>query len=306
MTSAPARDTDNTATEEAEVNPPVVTSLLAGYLLVAFATLVVLLIRLWPFVDTGTSQAATPETEEIDLFFDWLPITIDHSQSLILLAATVGAIGSFLHAATSLTDYIGNRRFLARWAAWYALRLPVGAALAVVFYLVIRAGFITSDAGSEVVNPFGIAAVAGMAGMFSKQATDKLREVFETFFKVGKGAGDDARADSLTNPKPVVEGIEPRRTDFGKEATFQITGKEFIAESMVRVGHEVVKPDFISPRQLKVKIKASLLERAGDLEVTVTNPEPGGGSSLPLHLRVLPQPDDPPRRTLLSPRKKPR
>ena len=39
-----------------------------------------------------------------------------------------------------------------------------------------------------------MAAVVGLAGMFSKQATDKLREVFENLFKTEKGTN---RADPL-------------------------------------------------------------------------------------------------------------
>jgi len=33
------------------------------------------------------------------------------------------------------------------------------------------------------LNPFGAVAICGLSGMFSKQATEKLREVFEDFFK---------------------------------------------------------------------------------------------------------------------------
>jgi hypothetical protein len=43
---------------------------------------------------------------------------------------------------------------------------------------------------------YGIAAISGLVGLFSKQATDKLREVFDTAFRVNKG-GDSERADNL-------------------------------------------------------------------------------------------------------------
>jgi hypothetical protein len=38
--------------------------------------------------------------------------------------------------------------------------------------------------------------------MFSKQATDKLSEVFGTLFQTKTGAGDEKRKDSLENGKP--------------------------------------------------------------------------------------------------------
>ena len=45
------------------------------------------------------------------------------------------------------------------------------------------------------VNPFGIMAIACMTGMFSRQAIDKLREIFESMFRVNK----DVREDKLTD-----------------------------------------------------------------------------------------------------------
>jgi hypothetical protein len=45
------------------------------------------------------------------------------------------------------------------------------------------------------LSPHGIAAIAGLDGMFSKQATGKLREVFETLFKTDE---PPKRVDRLT------------------------------------------------------------------------------------------------------------
>jgi hypothetical protein len=36
------------------------------------------------------------------------------------------------------------------------------------------------------VNPYGMVALAGLVGMFTKQATDKLSEVFSTLFKTDR------------------------------------------------------------------------------------------------------------------------
>ena len=35
---------------------------------------------------------------------------------------------------------------------------------------------------NKTINPFGIAAISGMVGMFSKQATEKLGRLFYTIF----------------------------------------------------------------------------------------------------------------------------
>jgi hypothetical protein len=72
--------------------------------------------------------------------------------------------------------------------------------LGLLFYLIVRAGLVTSS-GANAVNPFGVAAIAGLAGLFSKQAVDKLREVFEQAFPVKQG-GDDQRKDGLIPKDP--------------------------------------------------------------------------------------------------------
>ena len=47
--------------------------------------------------------------------------------------------------------------------------------------------------------------------MFSKQATDKLRELFDNLFKTESGQGDDARADKLAANIPVARAMIDRR-----------------------------------------------------------------------------------------------
>ena len=123
-----------------------------------------------------------------------LSLKVTPESSIFLVVISTAAVGSFVHTATSFVSYVGNRTMRYSWLAWYAFRTLVGPALAVVAYVVIRAGFISGTTGAENVNIFGVAAFAGLTGLFSKQATDKLREVFDTIFT---GSGDNARSDKL-------------------------------------------------------------------------------------------------------------
>ena len=77
------------------------------------------------------------------------------------------------------------------WIAKYVMQPFAGTALAVVFYIVIRGGFFSPQAGFKQTSPFGFAALAAMVGMFSEQAVLKLKEVAETVLakpKPGKNA----------------------------------------------------------------------------------------------------------------------
>ena len=101
----------------------------------------------------------------------------------LCLVAIVGALGAYIHLATSFTEFLGNRNFYASWKWWYGLRPFIGSALAIMVYFAVRGGLVSGSAGASNLSPYGIGAMAGLAGMFSKQATDKLREVFENLFK---------------------------------------------------------------------------------------------------------------------------
>jgi hypothetical protein len=115
---------------------------------------------------------------------------INRELDLLLLVLLAGFLGSFLHMAQSFSEYVGNRAIKKSWAWWYCFRPFIGAGLAVVFYAAIRGGFMAIATGSNAkaseLNPFGLVAIGALVGMFSKAATMKLGEVFETLFKTEK------------------------------------------------------------------------------------------------------------------------
>jgi hypothetical protein len=159
---------------------------------------------------------------------------------LILLVMLVGAIGSYIHAASSFTDYLGNRTFVSSWVWWYLLRPFIGMLLALLFYFVFRGGFITAGVNSEVapatayINPFGIAAMAGLVGMFSKVAADKLSEVFLTLFRPAPGQGDAKRGDKLS--PPTISNVSTNKGPESGGTSVTITGTGFGAGAKVRFG----------------------------------------------------------------------
>ena len=143
------------------------------------------LIVVWPGADGADSRR---------VLFGFIKLAGGGEVGLILIAALCGALGSLVHAMTSFTSYVGNRRFVSTWVLWFILRPFIGMPLALIFYFVVRGGFFTLAADTNAVSPFGIAGVAGLVGMFSKQAIDKLRELFEQLFKTDK---PDPRTDKL-------------------------------------------------------------------------------------------------------------
>jgi hypothetical protein len=121
---------------------------------------------------------------------------------LLLLVMAMGALGSYIHAATSFVSYVGNRSFIRSWTWWYMLRPFIGVSLAIIFYFVVRGGFLSAGADASDTSPYGFAALAGLVGMFSKQATDKLEELFGDLLVTRKGGGDQKRGDKLSANRP--------------------------------------------------------------------------------------------------------
>jgi hypothetical protein len=148
-----------------------------------------------------------PEKEKLkDLLFLGREYEINPEARLLLLVLLTGALGSFVHAATSFVTYVGNQSLTPSWIWWYVLRPFVGMGIAGIFYFVIRGGLVLLSAAPDVekLSPYGIAGFAALSGLFSKQATDKLNDIFDNLFKTQKGKGDEERADKLEEMRPVT------------------------------------------------------------------------------------------------------
>ena len=147
----------------------------------------------WDFASKDLNKKRTIEEAVDDPNVDTkLAGHINRELDLLWLVLLAGSLGSFLHIAQSYSDFIGNRTLKSSWAWWYSFRPFIGAGLALVFYAAVRGGVMAVATGSNAtakaaeLNPFGLVSVAAMVGMFSKAATTKLGEVFDTLFKSGK------------------------------------------------------------------------------------------------------------------------
>lgn len=180
-------------------------NLIGGFQLLMALVLVLLLFDLWP--ERSGSPPVWSKTTRLGVWGN----ALDDDARLILIVLCTGALGSCVHAATSFASYVGNKRLVLSWGWWYVLRPFIGMALALIFYFVLRGGLLSGGTAGSEMNVYGLAAVAGLVGMFSKQATDKLRELFDNLFRTEKGHGDDARDDKLAGNLPVTSAMIERR-----------------------------------------------------------------------------------------------
>jgi hypothetical protein len=105
---------------------------------------------------------------------------------LVLFSTLFGIIGASIHGLGSLTAWITTNKLQAGWGLWYLTRPPIGAGLAIITYIIIRAGFISGSGGPAAISDFGVAGISALVGLMTDEMTSKLRDVFDTLFGIKK------------------------------------------------------------------------------------------------------------------------
>lgn len=136
------------------------------------------------------------------------------------VGSTVTAVMGYLEHASIKKD------FDPAFAPWYVARPILGLLLGALFYFVLKGGLLATvsgadETGSLPLNEYALAGLGGLVGLFSKNALDKLREVFNIFFATRSEAAQEVSADLAKRLPPDLwkqvkahlepgEGGEPR------------------------------------------------------------------------------------------------
>ena len=287
--------------------------LVAIYLLVVSAFVLYGLIKLWPYptpggelppeqvagsqAPTGTAGGTTspplgsgqaqpqtggnqrtpalPDPERIEFFGGRLKPHVYLETRLLLLVMLAGALGSLMHALRSLYWYTGNRMMVWSWAAFYFLLPVTGAMLATIFYFVVRGGFFSSTATFDKTSPFGFAALSALVGLFSPQATLKLKEVAETIFAKPEAGSDNkpqesSRPAQAAPPKaaPTISSVTPVSAAVNDSVV--IAGTGFAEGAEVKFGGVAAVKSSLSDTSITVAVPENA-SATGPVDVEVKN-----------------------------------
>jgi hypothetical protein len=247
------------------------------------------LIATWPVVKLGQQRSEFVDAR----LFGLIKVAAPPDSRLFITVVAAGALGSLVHVLTSFADYVGNRDLRQSWIWFLMLRTPIGIALALLFYLVLRGGLIVPnlpegnghDPTATLISPFGLAAIAAMAGMFSKQATDKLSEVFSTLFQTSKPV---PRADPLKPTKPLIVSTEPTTLKVGDSPHLALIGRNFDQQCTVTVSGKERAAKWESATRITIALDpVEDLKTPGKLMLIVRNPAAAGGDSAALGVEVV-------------------
>lgn len=133
---------------------------------------------------------------------------------LLLLVALAGFLGNLIFLSASFTTFVAVEKFRRSWLLWYIVKPFSAAALSVIVYTAINAGFFSMNNFTSI-NLYGTIAFAFIVGLSTDRATEKLKELIEVFLKPAK-----KRADSIDEVEPKIIEVEPQ--DFIKDTLFKI------------------------------------------------------------------------------------
>jgi hypothetical protein len=142
------------------------------YLIASSILLVYAIFQFWP-------PQLSPDKAARQVEFLSCRISISPDLRLLAVVVFTGALGGQIHSLRSFASYVGNRKLKTSWLIQYILTPFVAASLALVFYFVMRAGFFPANSTTQDMNVYGFAGLAGLVGLFSTMAVNKLRRMAE-------------------------------------------------------------------------------------------------------------------------------
>jgi hypothetical protein len=215
-----------------------------------------------------------PVTEKKVVIITWTiaKVSTDRDQALLILVFLLGALGSWLHAISSYMDFVGNRNFILSWIPWYILRPIVGGVLAVIFYVAFRAGFFpNSTAGIDAINPFGMAAVASLVGLFTQRATKKLADVFDAIFPTAQQNKDPLVSKTS---KATIDTFTPGQVTLNTpDLKIAVKGANFTDKSKAIINRVPRETKVIDNANLSFTLLPADVQAVGTLNVSVYDPE---------------------------------
>jgi hypothetical protein len=220
-------------------------------------------------------QRELPDPEPISFFGGRLKADVYLETRLLLLVMLAGALGSLMHSLRSLYWYTGNRMMVWSWVGFYLLLPLTGAILAVIFYFVVRGGFFSPQAKFENTSPFGFAALSALVGLFSPQATLKLKEIAETIF-TKPGGGKDSKTQTTGSTAaasaPTINPLTSPSGSVGGNSKLTIGGTGFATGVVVKFGGQPAVITSSTSTAIEVLTPPSV-SGPGVVDVEVTNPD---------------------------------
>jgi hypothetical protein len=156
------------------------------------------LVAIWSAVANATSTAVPkPLIPQSALLFGLGHTTFTTDVVLIVMVLMAGALGAIVGATRRFLHFAGRDELTRRDEWSYLMRPLQGAVLALIVYFTLRGGYLGQDQTAPV-NPYGVAALSALVGLFTRHAVSKLTDVFDTMFGKPKEDADPVAVERDT------------------------------------------------------------------------------------------------------------
>jgi len=173
---------------------------IGGGLVMVTVLLMTQLLAIWPAVMAATAVSPKkPQVVTTPLLFGLVDMRFEPQVALIAMVLMVGALGAIIGGSRRFV-YFATRDELTERDEWsYLIRPMQGAALALIVYFTLRGGYLGQDQNAPV-NPYGIAALSALVGLFTRHAVSKLTDVFDTVFGEPKEETSPVKVKGQASP----------------------------------------------------------------------------------------------------------
>jgi len=178
--------------------------------------------------------------------------TIQMGNLLLILVAAAGFLGNLIHVSRSLTFYIGMKRFQRSWYPWYIIKPFTASGLALLIYFATNgtSGSGTNDQGTSI-NLTAIMLTAGLVGLFTDIATQKLKVIFEAILKPADthpGAANAPAQQPATKPATVdMTKVSPDKIDAKGVNHVKIPGQNLNLKNLIiTINNQVIDKSAIT------------------------------------------------------------
>ena len=157
-----------------------------------YPTAVTISVGAWLLVFTGFLILGLFFTLNSISWPDWIMKRLERAPDFTNAAATMfgAGIGSSLATILAYLEHASDKKdFDAAYVPWYIARPLMGMMLGLIFYFLLREGLlavVTNNSSPESLSEAGLIGIGALVGLFSKEAIEKLRELFNTLLALGK------------------------------------------------------------------------------------------------------------------------
>lgn len=175
------------------VSSPAATQPRAEY----FPSEITVLVGLWLLILAGLCVSGLFFTLSASSRPDWLAWYLNSNRDLsnAMVTGFGAGVGSVITTILGYLEHASEKKDFERaYAPWYVGRPLMGLLLGLLFYFLLRGGLLALAPSSTVatspadLNAAALAGLGGLVGLFSKNAIEKLRELFDTIFSSRKAA----------------------------------------------------------------------------------------------------------------------